>query len=73
MNKKPQYTLKVLAILLAIFVFSPITLSYHNTSPSLLGFPRTLWIGLFVSIGFISLTVIGTYVFNDEENEEDMP
>ena len=71
MKKILSYLLVIFAFLITMLVFSPITLSTNNYQPFLLGFPRTLWIGLLVSIGYILLTILGANIFVDNENEGD--
>jgi hypothetical protein len=58
------------AVLLFLFAFSPIVLSPGNPEPSLLGLPRTLWLGLLAYIALVTVTFIGTRVHPDESDKQ---
>ena len=59
------------AVVLFLFSFSPIVLSPGEASPSLLGIPRTLWLGLLAYIALVVVTYIGTRVHPDETGEQE--
>ena len=61
----------VCAVLLFLFSFSPVVLSPGNPEPSLLGRPRTLWLGLLAYIGLVAVTFIGTRVHPDESDNRE--
>lgn len=50
---------RIMVVILSIFAFSPLTLSQNNPYPYLFGLPRTLWIGIIISLAFIFVTIIG--------------
>ena len=56
------------AVLLFLFSFSPLVLSPGQPDPSLLGLPRTLWLGLLAYIALVTITWIGTRVHPDESD-----
>jgi hypothetical protein len=69
MKKYGWLICKILFICLAILCFTPVVIPSGETSPSILGFPRTLWMGIGVSLCFIILTAFGAVYNNDSKTE----
>jgi hypothetical protein len=58
MSRKILGVVFFLLFLLVVISFSPIVIPYNVYEPMLFGFPYTLWSGIFVSLGFITMTII---------------
>ncbi len=61
---------KILFIGLSIFAFTPIVMPQGQATPELFGLPRTLWIGLLISISFIALTALGALFIDKPQNQQ---
>lgn len=69
--KKNIWTIcKVLFIALSILTFTSIVIPTEQANPTFLGLPRTLWIGLLISLSFILLTIIGSIFINTSKTEK---
>ena len=68
--KKPWRTCCQLAVLLASLTFTPIVLVPDKIEPILMGMPRTLWLGMLISLGFFVLTLWGAFLLT-RKNEND--
>lgn len=58
-GKKAWLFCRICAAVLAATVFSPLVLAPGQTMPEFWGMPRTLWLGIVASLGFIGLTIWG--------------
>ncbi len=61
---------KILFIVLSILTFTSIVIPEEQTNPTLFGLPRTLWIGILVSLLFILLTIVGAVFINTSKSEK---
>ncbi len=68
MKKTIWLICKILFIAISILSFTPITIPQLQDTPTLLGMPRTLWIGILISLSFITLTIIGSIFIEDDKN-----
>lgn len=60
------------AILLSIITFTPLVTPVGVYEPVVLGMPRTLWVGILVTVGFVVLTAWATRLYPvSEAGEED--
>lgn len=62
--------LDVLAILLCITTFSPLVIPQNETGPFLMGIPYTMWMGFVISVLFVVLAFLVSFI-NKEENHAD--
>ena len=70
-NNKFWWRLCVIAVLLIVVTtLSPLVIGKGKTEPFFLGFPYTLWMGIFLTIFLVVLTYIGGIVLPDEEEDE---
>ncbi|MCH8902872.1 MAG: hypothetical protein IIA45_03035 [Bacteroidetes bacterium] len=60
----------IMAIVISIIAFTPVVIPEKIAAPFLYGLPRTLWVGLLISLLFIGLTVVGYFVSPDDPNQE---
>ena len=60
----------LLAVLLAALTFTPFVLVPNEIEPTLMGMPRTLWLGMLISFGFFLLTLWGAFILT-RQNESD--
>lgn len=51
----------ILVIALSIFSFTPAVVPAGVFEPTLFGMPRTLWLGLLVSLAYVGLTLAGAF------------
>lgn len=58
---------KIAFVGLMLLAFSPLVLPEGETTPLILGMPRTLWSGLLISLGFIIITLVGAAVINSKK------
>ena len=70
MKKKLIWKLCIVGFfILSAITFSPIVIPYGVIKPILFGFPRTLWMGILISIMFILLTLLGAYSINNKNDK----
>jgi multidrug efflux pump subunit AcrB len=69
-RKKAWLLCRICAAVLAIAVFSPLILAPGRTTPEFWGMPRTLWLGIVASMGFISLTIWGAVLLWNMPEED---
>lgn len=60
----------LLALALAGVTFTPLVIPPGVADPFLWGMPRTLWLGLFISLGFFLLTLWGTFLLTQQDKED---
>ncbi len=67
-NKYVWHACCVLAVLLSVVAFTPLVIPYGVAEPTVLGMPRTMWAGLLVSFGLLSVTILGAWAsgYQDE-------
>lgn len=70
MKTKIWHTCKIMAIIISILAFTPFVIPEKIFEPILFGLPRTLWIGLLISLLFIILTAIGYFAGPDNLNQK---
>ena len=69
--KKNIWTIcKILFIVLSIVTFTSIVIPAEQTNPTLYGLPRTLWVGLLISLSFIVLTILGSIFINTSKSKK---
>ena len=68
--KKVLWSCYILVFFILVAVaFSPLTIPSGNPNPQLFGMPRTLWVGLIISILFVLLTILAATV-GPQKNED---
>lgn len=58
------------AVLLAVVTFTPLVIPEGRSTPTLVGLPYTLWVGVLVSLVFVVLTFVGTRVHPDGKGRD---
>lgn len=62
------------ATLLSIITFTPLVIPYGVYEPQLLGMPRTLWVGILLTILLVIVTYFaGRYAPDDFDEASDLP
>jgi len=69
--KKKLRVINILAVVLAITVFTPLVIPSGTYLPMLFGLPYTLWLGVLVTVVFILLTWQAARAYTKMENEEE--
>ena len=71
-HRKIAWKLCQLGVLcISIITFTPLTIPKNSHLPELFGLPYTLWVGMLLSLGFISLIFIGIRVHPGAAEKED--
>ncbi len=68
--KKRLRVINILAVILAITVFTPLLVPKGVYTPMVLGLPYTLWLGVLVTVIFIILTWQAARAYAKLEEEE---
>lgn len=63
---------QLLVVALCVFAFSPFVLSPGTSTPEFFGLPRSLGLGLLVSLGFLVLLILGAlFAPGDDSRKKD--
>jgi len=69
-HKSLLVILDVMAIGLAIATFSPLIIPANQSNPSVMGIPFTLWASFLISILFVILAYLVSYVNKEQEDAD---
>ncbi|NIP31704.1 MAG: hypothetical protein GTO02_19645 [Candidatus Dadabacteria bacterium] len=68
MSKRTQWKIySVIVIILSVIAFTPLVVPYGIADPFFLGLPRTLWLGMSISIGIYIILVIAMLTSDGED------
>jgi hypothetical protein len=60
----------LVAVLLVALTFTPLVLIPDEIEPTLLWMPRTLWLGMLISLGFFLLTLWGAFLLTRQNGSD---
>ncbi len=68
--KKIQILLIVLFLLITTTTFSPLVIPHGVTEPWFLSMPRTLWLGILISILLAILTLVAAFTIKTQDEKD---